>query len=267
LSLLDEMAPERIGVIVGTGNMTEMLPQLGYDFRGAYKKVREAIKIMRSAFQSADLDFKGEYFKASGGRLAMPSKHRIPIYVAANGPKMLEVGGELADGVITQYADRQLMEKALSHVKIGAEKARRNIDEVEVIWEGALVVGETSERLQGTLMTHAANCVLFCPRDWVALKGITDDDYERVKRGYVMGSHLDLGLEKQYAAQLTRDPKAKVIQSMFTIAGSPSSCGERIRELSALGVRGIFAWIASANEVEKRGILEGIASNLIPQFS
>jgi len=266
LALLDEMAPGRIGVLMGTGNMTEMLPQLGYDYSNASARVREAIQIVRQCFENEDLKFEGKYFKIDGRFLSLKSKHKIPIYIAANGPKMLEVGGEMADGVITQYADKLLMNKALEHVKIGAERAGRDAKDIDMTWEGALVVKREGEDLPENLLPHSTNCLLFCPPAWIEEAGISKEDYERIKKNYVMGSHVSVAAEREYIAKLKKDPVAQKAVDFFTIAGSPAECKKSISELESKGIKRIFFWVASSNPVGKRKILEDIAEHLLPAF-
>lgn len=266
LALLDEMAPGRIGAIVGTGNMTEMLPQLGYDYSRASERVRESIQIMRQCFENQDLNFKGSYFHVDGKLLSLKAKHKIPIYVAANGPKMLEVGGELADGVITQYANKDLLRKAQEHVKIGAERAGRNLKEVDFTWEGALVVQRDGEELPENLLPHSTNCLLFCPPAWIESVGISKEEYAGIKQHYVMGSHVDAKAEKEYIEKLKKDPAAQKAVDLFTIAGPPEKCRSSISELAGMGVGRIFFWVASSNSVGKTKILEDIAERLIPAF-
>jgi len=266
LALLDEMAPGRIGAICGSGNMTEMLPQLGIDYSNAAERVREAIQILRQCLANQDLKFKGKYFSIDGKLLSLTSKHKITIYVAANGPKMLEVGGEVADGVITQYADKTLMKKALEHVKIGAERGGRDLRDIDLTWEGALVVQRPGEDLPENLLPHSTNCLLFCPPAWVEAVGISKEEYARIKKNYVMGSHVDTRAEKEYIAKLKSDPIAQKAVDLFTVAGPPQECKKAISEFSGLGISRIFFWVASSNPVGKLKILEDVAEHLIPSF-
>jgi 5,10-methylenetetrahydromethanopterin reductase len=63
-----------------------------------------------------------------------PYRDRIPVYVAARGPAILELAGELADGVIIGgFASRAGLEYALRHVRKGAERAGRSLDDIDVV--------------------------------------------------------------------------------------------------------------------------------------
>src|SRR5262249_43792587 len=60
-------------------------------------------------------------------------KDQIPIYMAANGPKALELAGELADGVLTTLSDPDSMKRNLATVAKGAAKAGRSGQKQPVI--------------------------------------------------------------------------------------------------------------------------------------
>jgi 5,10-methylenetetrahydromethanopterin reductase len=74
-------------------------------------------------------------------RLRYNAGSGIPIYVACSGPKMLELAGELADGVIMLCgAVPETIEFALSHVRRGAALAERSVDDMDVAWGAATVI-------------------------------------------------------------------------------------------------------------------------------
>ena len=54
----------------------------------------------------------------------------IPIYFAANGPKAMELTGEVADGWITVFSDAEYFSRDLAVVARGAEKAGRSVEAI-----------------------------------------------------------------------------------------------------------------------------------------
>ena len=55
------------------------------------------------------------------------------MWVAGYGPKVLELAGRIADGVILQFADPDLIEWCVSFVKKGAEAAGRDPRKIEIM--------------------------------------------------------------------------------------------------------------------------------------
>ena len=57
--------------------------------------------MIRGLLDGDKLDFEGKYYRTHTARLYSPPAHRIPLLVAAGGPKTARFAGEFADGLIT----------------------------------------------------------------------------------------------------------------------------------------------------------------------
>ena len=104
---LDRLSNGRFNLGVGTGENLNEGP-LGYEFPNYAERaarMREALEIMRKLLDGDKLTFKGEFYKTDRAKLYSPPVHRVPIYLAAGGPKSATLAAELADGVITSVKD------------------------------------------------------------------------------------------------------------------------------------------------------------------
>jgi coenzyme F420-dependent glucose-6-phosphate dehydrogenase len=100
---LSDLYPSRVFIALGTGEAMNELP-LGFDWpshRERAQRLEEAIKIMRLLWTKEFVDFKGHYYRLSKANLYTKPPTSIPIYVAANGPKVAELAGRLGDGFLT----------------------------------------------------------------------------------------------------------------------------------------------------------------------
>jgi F420-dependent oxidoreductase-like protein len=69
------------------------------------QRLREHLTILRSVFDNGSVDFHGEEFSANPGwPVTVAGGTQVPVYVAAMGPKALQVTGELADGTLPYLA-------------------------------------------------------------------------------------------------------------------------------------------------------------------
>jgi F420-dependent oxidoreductase-like protein len=69
------------------------------------QRLREHLTILRSVFDNGTVDFHGEEFSANPAwPVAVAGGTPVPVYVAAMGPKALQVTGELADGTLPYLA-------------------------------------------------------------------------------------------------------------------------------------------------------------------
>ena len=118
-------------------------------------RMREYVQSLRAiwdAFQhGAALDYAGEHYRFS--RLQPffnpgPIEHpRIPVFLGAVGPRMTELAGEVADGMVshpTHSAPRYLREVTRPALSRGAERVGRDGDAVELMAAGFAITGATN---------------------------------------------------------------------------------------------------------------------------
>lgn len=123
---LDELAPGRI--CLGLGAWWEPLAsKVGLPLDKPLKTMREYITAARALFTGQSVDFDGEFVHMSGVRFDSMYREntavRVPIYVGAVGMKMLELAGELADGVYLDFLlPPSYMERAGAAMRAGLAK-------------------------------------------------------------------------------------------------------------------------------------------------
>ncbi|MGH2639551.1 MAG: LLM class flavin-dependent oxidoreductase, partial [Rhabdochlamydiaceae bacterium] len=136
IATVDELCRKRAILGLGTGAYLETLRYYGIsekEWRNTgYARVSEMIKFVRRLFQGQSAS-GSEFFKTEETRLLINTPRNIPIYVAGSGPKILEVAGQLADGVIIWAAEPKFLTSFLKYVRNGAEKAGRSMDSIDVV--------------------------------------------------------------------------------------------------------------------------------------
>ena len=99
--------------------------------------MREYVQVIRSLFKAEEVTFQGEFVKMDGVKLdtlhgtgAVP--RNVPIYVGGTGFQMLELAGEIADGVLLNYlVSPKYNEKAWESIRRGAQKAGRDPSKID----------------------------------------------------------------------------------------------------------------------------------------
>jgi 5,10-methylenetetrahydromethanopterin reductase len=99
---LDELFPGRVVLCIGVGAPGD-LAAAGIESPRPGATIRESIQICRLLFAGEMMNHAGAAFRVAGRRLPNPTD-RVPIVLAASGPKMLELAGEEADGVLISAA-------------------------------------------------------------------------------------------------------------------------------------------------------------------
>jgi len=132
---LDDLAPDRI--ICGIGAWWDPLArQVGIERRKPLKAMRETIEVMKRLLDMERVTFHGEFHHVEGIELDVVHGRReprnVPIYIGATQMGMMELAGEIADGVVLNYCVPPVYNhNALQHIEIGAKKARRQMDDID----------------------------------------------------------------------------------------------------------------------------------------
>ena len=106
----------------------------GQRYERPIRAMREYVTIIRRILAGEAVTFEGEIFSVRNFQLHLPPPERpARIYVAAIGPQMLQLAGELADGLIGYfYSTAYVRDVVLPNLRKGAERAGRSLDEIDV---------------------------------------------------------------------------------------------------------------------------------------
>jgi 5,10-methylenetetrahydromethanopterin reductase len=132
VATLDEVSGGR--AILGIGAGGSGFDQMGLTRDKPAVAVREAIELIRALWRGQEVDYHGEVVRWNHGKLAFTCRPDIPIVVAARGPRLLEVAGEVADGVIIATGiSAQSVAWARERIRVGAQRAGRREEDVELL--------------------------------------------------------------------------------------------------------------------------------------
>ncbi|MBE8525736.1 LLM class F420-dependent oxidoreductase [Amycolatopsis sp. H6(2020)] len=136
----------------------------GVRFASPVSRTREYASIVRTALRRERLKFEGEHFTlplpdGPGKALRLtvrPARKHIPLYLAAIGPKNLELAGEIADGWLPVFFSPSHAGEQLAHVRAGAERAGRTLDGFDVVPSVPLVPGDDWRTAADAVRGYAA---------------------------------------------------------------------------------------------------------------
>ncbi len=132
---LDDLAPDRI--VCGMGAWWDPLAaNVGIERRKPLVAMRETIEVMRRLLAMENVTFHGEFHHVQGIELDVVHGRReprhVPIMIGATGMKMMELAGEIGDGVLLNYCvPPEYNDPALEHLKAGVERAGRKYDDLD----------------------------------------------------------------------------------------------------------------------------------------
>lgn len=134
-STLDDLAPGRI--ICGLGAWWDPLAsKVGIQRTKPLRVMREVVTAVRGLLANETVTLDGEYVHLDGVELDYVYQPRrpkdVPIYIGATGMQMMELAGEIADGVVLNYlVDPAYNAEALAALERGAAKAGRTLDDID----------------------------------------------------------------------------------------------------------------------------------------
>jgi 5,10-methylenetetrahydromethanopterin reductase len=132
---LDDLAPNRI--ICGIGAWWDPLAKnVGIDRKKPLTAMKETVLILRRLLNMERVTFDGEFVHVNGIELDVvhgrKEPRNVPIYIGATGDQMMEMTGEIADGVVMNYCvPPEYNVKALEQLKRGTDKAGRDFDSLD----------------------------------------------------------------------------------------------------------------------------------------
>ncbi len=132
---LDDLAPNRI--ICGIGAWWDPLARnVGIERRKPLTAMRETVIVLRRLLNMERVTFHGEFIHVEGIELDVVHGRReprhVPIMIGATGDQMLELSGEIADGVVLNYCvPPEYNDHALEMLERGARRAGRRLEDLD----------------------------------------------------------------------------------------------------------------------------------------
>ena len=136
----------------------------GVRFDKPLKRTREYVEIVRKALARERLTYDGEFFtlplpNGPGKALTLtvhPVRDTIPLYLAAVGPKTLELAGEIADGWLAIFYVPETSSDLLANVMAGRAKVSKTLEGFDIVPTVPVVIGDNVEDCAGPLRGYSA---------------------------------------------------------------------------------------------------------------
>lgn len=144
---LDEVSNGRFVLGLGVSHKVTVESMWGMKLEHPVEAMREYIAIVRDSLQNGAASRDGELFSAHWSYSA-PRRGDLPIVIAALAPRMLELAGEIADGIsLWMCSPAYIRDTVIPHVKAGRAKAGKTMDGFEI--GAAVPVCLTTDRAAG----------------------------------------------------------------------------------------------------------------------
>lgn len=240
--------------ILGLGPGDKMtLDALGVGREKPLGKVREATEVIRKLLTEKRVSYDGTHFKLTGASLRNRPEGDIPIYLGAQGPKMLELASSIGDGILINASHPKDFAYAFKHIEKGAYSADRDLANIDVAAYTCISIDYDVNKAKRKVLPVVAFIVAGSPKQVLSRHEIQNEDVSKVKNAMASGDFT--GAFNSVTEEMI---------NAFAIVGTPADCTSRIERLLDSGVTQFVA--GSPIGPKKSVAIKLFAEEIIPHF-
>jgi len=236
---LDQLSNGRTILGIGTGEKENIIPY-GIKWDNPVSRLEEAIKIIRLLWENDEkFDYNGKFWNLKNAIFSLKphkSGRYPPIWLAAHGPRMLDITGRLGDGWLPIYLSPDTYKEKLKIIKTSAQKAGRDFEKfTPALYVNVIVDEDPDESKRMTESIIAKNHMLT----------LYNEDFQQYGLTHPLGDNID-GVVDYIPPNFERDTILSIINKVpsemcydFYINGTPDMVINRIESYAKVGVKHI----------------------------
>ncbi|MFP6717358.1 MAG: LLM class flavin-dependent oxidoreductase [Alphaproteobacteria bacterium] len=242
IATLAELAPGRVILGIGTGDSA--VHNLG--LRPAkLAELREYVTTIRQLLLRGESVYQGNPVRITW------KPPYVPIYIAAIGPRTMELAGEIADGVIILNGLLpENIKASLTHIGVGAASAGRRVEDLDLWWwTSAAVADSRTAAIESLMMSLASGAkhLAQVTTDGKQIPSELEPTFHEVMGRYRFDQHqVPGGANVRLIEELGL---VDYLAERMAIAGSPDDCKAQIARAQKAGAYQFCLLVAFANKI------------------
>ena len=252
VATLNEIAPGRVVLGIGAGDKTT-LDCVGVEMQKPLTAVQESIEIVRRMMNGESVVFEGDVFRMAGAKFLFKPRGKIPVYVGAQGPKMLELAGKIGEGVLINACHPKDVGYAVDCVKRGVSESGKKLTDVDIAAYTSFSVHEDLKKATKASVPVVAYIVAGSPSVVLERHGIDLKKAEEIREA----------LKASEWGRAFGLVSSEMIEA-FSVCGTPDMCIERINQLLKSGISQFVVGSPIGPNVRKA--IDLIGEKIIPHF-
>jgi 5,10-methylenetetrahydromethanopterin reductase len=227
---LNEISDGRAVLGIGPGDLST-LPKLAIKPEKPVARLQEAVVQIRKLCAGEQISKSGmQFFDYDGAKLTgvtLPGKKAIPVYIGAQGPKVLELAGSIGDGALINASNPKDFAVAIPIIKAACDKVGKKGFDVGAYTAMSIDMNEKKARNAAKIV--AAFIAAGSPPELLQRHGLDLGNVAKIKEALAKFDFKSVG-------DLVGDKEIDA----FTIAGTPDTVKQKCEDLMKAGVTQII---------------------------
>lgn len=258
ITAADELSGGRAMLGIGVGDSA--VHSIG-ERKATLTELREYVLTLKRLFANGEAEYRGKLVR-------FPYAQReIPVYLAASGPRGLALAGEIADGVIIGGGiGPELCAEAREFIAVGAERAGRSIDDLDVWWLIGASIARSGDEAVDAIKTHLAAAANACFRGGLDDKGVPDDVEPLLQRlidGYDFMEHELPGATRGNVRLVEELGLTDYLAERFAVTGTAQEFADRVRAAESWGADALWFTMPLPDKI---GFLDAMREQVVPRL-
>jgi probable F420-dependent oxidoreductase len=221
---LDQLAAGRAVLGLGTGHEPALVAGHGVHFERPLARMREYVTIIKAILRGDAEMPPATLAPVTRFQLETRPRPDILIYMAALGPRMCRLAGEIADGVLLNWATPAYVERALANLGEGAERAGRDPGSIDVACYVRVAAGASADEMRYALAREIGRYI-----NMPFYRAMFDEAGFAAHTGPVAAAYPE---DVDRAASLVPDEMLEAL----TVAGDGTAARARLEHYRGMGV-------------------------------
>ena len=228
---LNEISDGRAVLGIGPGDLST-LPKLAINAEKPVARLEEAVLQIRKLCAGDQVNKSGmQFFDYDGAKLTgvnLPDKKKgVPIYIGAQGPKVLELAGKVGDGALINASNPKDFQIAIPIIKKASDAVGKKSFDIGAYT--AMSIDQSEKKARNAAKIVAAFIAAGSPPDLLTRHGLNLDNVAKIKAALGKFDFKTVG-------ELVGDKEIDA----FTIAGTPEMVKAKCADLTKAGVTQII---------------------------
>jgi 5,10-methylenetetrahydromethanopterin reductase len=221
--------------------------------------IKETVEILKPFMRGESVDYEGRTHSFRGAYADFDTRP-VPIYIAARGPRLLRLAGEVADGVIIgSLTSKEGLDYALENIRLGLEKAGRDIDDFDIILWAYTAISDDEEKARDRVRQLVVSS-MWSSRGIIGMLGLAEGEWKPLEEEMKEGFRKGLFPREVYASAAGKLSDGLI--DAWSLAGDIGSVARRVEAVRRAGVKQVAILALGESKSDRmetqRGFSEGV---------